>query len=128
MHFSVTGFFSIHTEYITTDSPPPNPDQVGIENSKQLFSQLLAFTTRKIATHCADTISARAVAFFLVVNASRREKSYLQFLMTSAVFQMLLRQSETHLVCLSCSAESATEALSLSLSHSIVFHVCFTSP
>ena len=27
----------------------------------------------------------------------------------------LLRQRETHLVCLSCSAESATEALSLAL-------------
>ena len=35
-----------------------------------------------------------------------------------------LRQSETHLVCLSCSAESATEALSLAL-HSVprVFHL-----
>ena len=35
-----------------------------------------------------------------------------------------LRQRETHLVCLSCSAESATEALSLAL-HSVprVFHL-----
>ena len=46
---------------------PPAPDPVGIENCKQLFSQLLAFTTQKIATHSTDIISAVCVAFFLVV-------------------------------------------------------------
>ena len=40
------------------------------------------------------------------------------------VFHIVLRQSETHLVCLSCSAESATEALSLALdSVPRVFHL-----
>ena len=40
------------------------------------------------------------------------------------VFHIALRQRETHLVCLSCSAESATEAFSLAL-HSVprVFHL-----
>ena len=47
-------------------------------------------------------------------------------LLHSIVFHIALRQLETHLVCLSCFAESATEALFLL--HSIVFHVCFTSP
>ena len=42
-----------------------------------------------------------------------------------STFHIILKQSETHLVCLSCSAESATEAIFL---HSIVFHVCFTLP
>ena len=46
-----------------TPPSPPYPDPVGIENCKQLFSQLLAFTTQKIARHSTD-ISARAVAFF----------------------------------------------------------------
>ena len=43
---------------------------------------------------------------------------------TENVFHIVLRQRETHLVCLSCSAESATEALSLAL-HSVprVFHL-----
>ena len=60
------------------------------ENCKQLFSKLLAFTTQKIATHNTDIITAIDVAFFSVVNASRNEKSCLQFLIPSAVFQMLL--------------------------------------
>ena len=39
-----------------------------------------------------------------------------------------LRQGETHLVCLSCSAESASKAFSLAL-HSVprVFHVALSS-
>ena len=43
---------------------------------------------------------------------------------TENVFQIALRQSETHLARLSCSDESATEALSLAL-HSVprVFHL-----
>ena len=45
-------------------SLPFYPDPVGIENCKQLFSQLLAFTTQKIATHSTDIISAVCVAFF----------------------------------------------------------------
>ena len=56
--------------------------------------------------------------FFWVVNASRNEKSCLQFLIPTAVFHMRLRQRETHLVCLSCSAESATKALFFAL-HSV---------
>ena len=43
---------------------PPAPDPVGIENCKQLFSPLLAFTTQKIATHSTDIISAARIAFF----------------------------------------------------------------
>ena len=43
---------------------PPTSDPVGIENCKQLFSPLLAFTTQKIATHSTDIISAVCVAFF----------------------------------------------------------------
>ena len=43
---------------------PPFPDRVGIENCKQLFSPLLAFTTQKIATHSTDIISTVCVAFF----------------------------------------------------------------
>ena len=73
-----------------TPPSPPTPNQVGIENCKQLFSKLLAFTTQKIATHNTDIITAIDVAFFSVVNASRNEKSCLQFLIPSAVFQMLL--------------------------------------
>ena len=43
---------------------------------------------------------------------------------TENVFHIALRQCETHLVCLSSSAESATEAFSLAL-HSVprVFHL-----
>ena len=68
----------------------PAPDPVGIENCKQLFSPLLAFTTQKIATRSTDIISAARVAFFWVVNATRNEKSCLQFLIPTAVFHMLL--------------------------------------
>ena len=71
---------------------PPAPNPVGIENCKQLFSPLLAFTTQKIATHDTDIISAACVAFFWVVNASRNEKSCLQFLISTAVFHMLLKK------------------------------------
>ena len=42
---------------------PPASDPVGIENCKQLFPQLLAFTTQKLATRRRDIISA--VFFFL---------------------------------------------------------------
>ena len=65
-------------------------DQVGIENSKKLSSQLLTFTTQKIATHSTDIISAVGVASCSVVNARRREKSCLQFLIPTTVFHMLL--------------------------------------
>ena len=73
-----------------TPPSPPAPDPVGIENCKQFFSPLLAFTTQKIATHDTDIISAVCVAFFCVVNANRNEKSCLQFLIPTAVFHMLL--------------------------------------
>ena len=73
-----------------TPPSPPAPDPVGIENCKQLFSPLLAFTTQKIATHCMDIISAVCVPFFWVVNAIRNEKSCLQFLIPTAVFHMLV--------------------------------------
>ena len=46
--------------------------------------------TQKIATHGVDIISAVRVAFFWVVNASRNEKSCLQFLIPTAVFHMFL--------------------------------------
>ena len=74
-----------------TPPSPPAPDPVGIENCKQLFSPLLAFKTQKIATRSTDIISAERVAFFWVVNATRNEKSCLQFLIPTAVFHMLLR-------------------------------------
>ena len=74
-----------------TPPSPPTPDPVGIENCKQLFSPLLAFTTQKIATRSTHIISAERVAFFLVVNATRNEKSCLQFLIPTAVFHMLLK-------------------------------------
>ena len=69
---------------------PPTPDPVGIENCKQLFSPLLAFTTQKIVAHCTDIISTVCLAFFWVINTSRNEKSCLQFLIPTAVFHMLL--------------------------------------
>ena len=47
-----------------TPPSPPTPDPVGIENRKQLFSSLLAFTTQKIATHSMDIISDVCVGFF----------------------------------------------------------------
>ena len=109
-----------------TPPSPPAPDPVGIENCKQLFSPLLAFTTQKIATHSMDIIFAARVAFFRVVNATRNEKSCLQFLIPTAVFHMLLRRCETHSQCVSLAPPR--EPLELSLSHSIMFHVCFTSP
>ena len=40
-----------------------------------------------------DIISAARVAFFWVVNATRNEKSCLQFLTPTTVFHMLLRDS-----------------------------------
>ena len=47
---------------------------------------------------------------------------------TEDLFHIALRQSETHLVCFSCSAESATEALSLAL-HSVPrVSVCLACP
>ena len=69
---------------------PPAPDPVSIENCKQLFSPLLAFTTQNRATHSTDIISAAHVVFFWVINATRNEKSCLQFLIRTAVFHMLL--------------------------------------
>ena len=63
-----------------------------MENCKQLFSPLLAITTQKIATHSTDIISAVCVGFLWVVNASRNEKSCLQFLIPTAVFHILLRE------------------------------------
>ena len=47
-----------------TPPSPPAPDLVGIENSKQLFSPLLALTTQKIAIHSTEIISAVCVTFF----------------------------------------------------------------
>ena len=82
---------------LETPPSPPAPDPVGIENCKQLFSPLLAFTTQKIATHSTDIISAARVAFFWVVNVTRNEKSCLQFLIPTAVFHMLLRGGSTRL-------------------------------
>ena len=58
-----------------TPPSPPAPDPVGIENCKQLYSPLLAFTTQKIATRSTDIISAARVAFFWVVIATRNEKN-----------------------------------------------------
>ena len=74
-----------------TPPSPPAPDPVGIENCKQLFLTLLAFTTQKIATRSTDIISAARVPFFWVVNATRNKKSCLQFLIPTAVFHMLLK-------------------------------------
>ena len=47
--------------------------------SKYTISQLLAFTTKKIATPTAEMMSILSVAIFLVVNASSSEKNCLQF-------------------------------------------------
>ena len=80
-----------------TSPSPPALDPVGIENCKQLFSPLLAFTTQKIATINTDIISAVCVAFFWVVSESRNEKSCLQFLILTAVFHMLL--TNNHCLC-----------------------------
>ena len=91
-HFCV---FSLLRRCETPPSPPAS-DPVGIENCKQLFSLLLAFTIQKIATHNTDIISAVCVAFFWVVNASRNEKSCLQFLIPTAVFNMLLKEYFVH--------------------------------
>ena len=84
----LSGDFSLRR--CETPLSPPSPDPVGIENCKQLFSQLLAFTTQKIATHDTDIISAVCVAVYWVVNASRNEKSCLQLLIPTAVFHILL--------------------------------------
>ena len=84
--------FHIAIRRCETPPSPPAPDPVGIENCKQLFPPLLAFTTQKIATNSTDIISAVSVAFFWVVNASCNEKSCLQFLIPTAVFHMLLRR------------------------------------
>ena len=73
-----------------TPPSPPAPDPVGIKNCKQLFSLRVALTTQKIATHSTDIIFAACVAFFWVVNATRNEKSCLQFLIPTAAFYMLL--------------------------------------
>ena len=104
-----------------TPRSPPAPDSVGIGNCKQLFSSLLAFTTHKIATRSTHIISAEHVAFFWVVNATRNEKSCLQFLIPTAVFHMLLRQCETHSQCVSLAPPR--EPLKLYFLHSIVFHI-----
>ena len=63
--------FSCALRLCETPPSPPAPDPVGIENCKQLFSPLLAFTTRN-------------------------EKSCLQFLIPTAVFHMLLKRNNPH--------------------------------
>ena len=62
MRFSIV--LSLLLRLCETHPSPPAPDPVGIENCKQLFSPLLAFTTQKIATRSTDIISAARVAFF----------------------------------------------------------------
>ena len=84
--------FHIALRRCETPPSPLAPDPVGMENCKQLFSPLLAITTQKIATHSTDIISAVCVAFLWVVNASRNEKSCLQFLIPTAVFHILLTE------------------------------------
>ena len=72
----------IHVTFVRRCETPPSPpalDPVGIENCKQRFSPLLAFITQELATRSTDIISAVCVTFFWVVNASRNEKSCLQF-------------------------------------------------
>ena len=90
--FRVSGSLSSFRLLRLCETPPSPPasDPVGIENCKQLFSPLLAFTTQKIATRSTDIISAARVAFFWVVNATRNEKSCIQFLIPTVVFHMLL--------------------------------------
>ena len=83
--------FHIASRLCETTPSPPAPDPVAIENCKQLFSPLLAFTTQKIAIHDTDIIFAVCVAFFWVVNASHNEKSCSQFLIPTAVFHIFYR-------------------------------------
>ena len=118
---SVPRVFHLALRLCETPPSPLAPDPVGIENCKQLFSPLLAFTTQKIATRSTHIISAKRVAFFWVVNATRNEKSCLQFLIPTAVFHMLLKQCETHSQRVSLAPPR--ERLKLSLLHSIVFHI-----
>ena len=99
-----------------TPPSPPAPDPVGIENCKQLFSPLLAFTTQKIATNSTDIISAVCVAFFGSSMQAVMKKSCLQFLIPTAVFKNIW---STFSVRLSRAAESTTEAISLAL-HSVL--------
>ena len=55
--------FHIVLRRCETPPSPPTKDPVSIENCKQLFSQLLSFTTQKIATHCiVRTLSPLRVA------------------------------------------------------------------
>ena len=65
-HLLIAADRSIITELRLCETRPfpPAPDPVRIENCKQLFSPLLAFTTQKIAIHSTDIISAGCVAFF----------------------------------------------------------------
>ena len=74
-----------------TPPSPPTPDPVGIENCKQLFSPLLAFTTKKKQHILRISSPLHVLLFFWVVNATRNEKSCLQLLILTAVFHMLLR-------------------------------------
>ena len=43
-----------------------NPNQVGIKNSEQILSQVLAFTTKKIAGPIAEVMSVVCPAIFLL--------------------------------------------------------------
>ena len=76
--------------------PPHLPRTRSVSKTvNNFFSPLLAFSTQKIATHSTDIVSAVCVAIFWIVNASRNEKSCLQFLIPTAVFHMLLRRGST---------------------------------
>ena len=117
-------FCTGHTLRLCETPPsPPASDPVGIENCKQLFSPLLAFTTQKIATHSTNIIFDARVAFFWVVNATRNEKSCLQFLIPTAVFHMLLRRYENKTYSQCVSLVPLRALLKLSLLHSIVFYI-----
>ena len=109
----------------TPPPPSPNPDQVGMENCKQLFSQLLAIYDSKIA----DIISA--VKLFTVFDTDRGILHALKA-MCHAFLACLSRAAGSAIkamchplsVCLSCSAGSAIEAISLALhSGASVWHI-----
>ena len=64
---------------------------------------------------CEILSSAREIASVALL--AERERC------TENVFHMLLKQCETHSVCLACFTDTAIEAISLALQYSIVFHI-----
>ena len=72
----------------------PKKTCLGPSRYRKLFSPLCGSTIQRIATQYGHHLRYMC-CFFWVVNASRNEKSCLQFFIPTAVFHMLLSEPLT---------------------------------